>query len=732
MNHQNCLTITLLALIMPFLNISAKTTTDDYTSEIAEFLRSAKASNAPNKYVYMPDGASYLTLSDDSKSINRCDTNTGNDIETVLNVSKTRETTIEKIADFFLSPDGSKLLVYEQQTPVYRRSFTASYYVFEIMHNILKPLSTTHTMQQAPLFSPDGRMVAFVADNNIFLKKLDYETEVAVTTDGKIDSIINGVPDWVYEEEFSTTSSMAWAPDNLTLCYIKYDETEVPSYSFPIYQATCESTDDYACYPQIFSYKYPVAGEKNSKVSLFSYDVETRKTKEISFDDNNIEYIPSIEYAQSPERLVVTTLNRAQNKMELYAVNPKSTVAKSIYVEESDAWISPMAYSAIKYYPESFVICSDRSGFNHLYQYSYSGSLISQITSGDYDVTSYYGCDAAGTHYFQSTLSGAANRIISCIDRKGKLTNLTPEQGTSSAVFSPTMDYYVVNYNSVDTPPKYTLYNSSHKEIRLLEDNLSQASTFGNMPKKEFFTMTTPDGIELYGYMIKPIDFNESKKYPVIMYQYSGPGSQIVRNRWEIDWYYYFATKGYIIVCVDGRGTAGHGRTFQNVVYKQLGHYETIDQLNAVRYVSSLPYVDNSRIGIFGWSYGGYETLMAISQDNAPYKAAVAIAPVTDWRFYDTAYTERYMLTPRENENGYNSSSPIKLVNKMNCPLLLMSGTADDNVHLLNTLQYVSRLQQNGKLCDMFLFPDMNHSINGCNARAVVYAKMLDFFDRNL
>ncbi len=733
MNKFNGIISALLLLTLSSANAWAKQSSgNDYVSEISRFVYPANQPKEPGEQVYLQDGTSFLAISSDCKSIIRYDIKTGKELETVFDAAKTRESTIGSIEGFALSPEESKLLVYEQKQQLFRRSFTAKYYVYERMHNILKPLSMAHPVQQSPLFSPDGRMVAFVADNNIYLKKLDYDTEVAVTSDGETGSIINGVPDWTYQEEFSTTLSMTWAPDNLTLCYLKYDESNVSEYSFPLYKGACEQKEEYEYYPGTFSYKYPLAGQANSKVSVLSYDVETRKTKEIPLGDGKIEYIPSIAYAYSPERLIVSTLNRGQNRLELYAVNPKSTVAKSLYVEESQTWISPTTYLGIKFSPEYFVISSERSGFNHLYQYSYSGALLRQITSGDYDVTDYYGCDASGNHYFQSTSAGAENRVISLVDRKGKITLLTPEQGTSSAQFSPTMNYYVVNYSDTETPPKYTLYNSSNKEIRVLEDNAYLASRFGNMPKKEFFNVNASDGTQLNGYMIKPSNFDAGKKYPVIMYLYGGPGSQEVLNKWEVDWYDYFADKGYLIVCVDGRGTGGRGRAFQDVVYKRLGYYETLDQLSAARYVSSLPYADSSRIGIFGWSYGGYETLMAISQDDSPYKAAVAVAPVTDWRYYDTAFTERYMQTPQENSSGYKSSSPIGLVNKMDCRLLLMSGTADDNVHLSNTLQYVSHLQQNGKLCDMFLFPNMNHSIDSCNARAVLYAKMLDFFDRGL
>lgn len=713
------------------LTSSAVTKREVNVTELGEYVYPKNRPTSMPEFVYMPDGLSYLLLSDDGKTITSHDTKTGNIIGTVLDVAKTRETKIDHISAFSLSPDGSKVLVYQDSEPIYRHSFKADYYVYEIRHNILRPLSAKFEKQQAPLFSPDGRMVAFVAENNIYIKKLDYKTEVSVTVDGKINEIINGVPDWTYQEEFSTTSSMVWAPDNMMLCYVKYNEKDVPMYSFPIYQGTCNPRDEYAFYPGQFTYKYPVAGMKNSVVSVHSYDVETRKTKEIVLNDGNIEYIPRISYAHQPERLVVSTLNRAQNRFEMYVVNPKSTVAKSLYVDTSEAWIAPKAYEDVRFFPESFVVMSERSGYNHLYQYSYSGHLIRQITSGDYDVTGYYGCDSRGTHYYQSTATGAINRVVSSVNAKGKRQDLSPADGTASASFSSTFDNYILSYSNVTTPPRYTLYDIKGKELRVLDDNSSYIKRYASIPEKEFFTFDN-DGTVLNGYMLKPVDFSASRQYPVIMYQYSGPGSQEVLNRWRMDWDYYFAGQGYIVVCVDGRGTGGRGTAFRNVVYRRLGYYETIDQIAAVGFVASLPYVDSDRIGICGWSYGGYETLMAISQENSPYVAAVAIAPVADWRYYDTVYAERYMLTPQENEDGYDGSAPIKLTHNMDCRLLLMSGTADDNVHFTNTLQYVSALQSQGKFCDMFVFPGMNHSINGCNARAVVYAKMLDFFNRNL
>lgn len=707
-------------------------------SSIAPYVYPQNAASTPGSMQFMPDGESFLRISDGGAKIVRYETSTGKELETVLDTSHTRESSISKVESFTISPDGSKLLVRSDSEPVYRRSVKGAYHVFEIKRNILRPLSTAFAMQQAPLFSPDSRMVAFVADNNIYIKKTDYNTEVPVTTDGAKNSIINGIPDWTYEEEFSTDCSMAWAPDNTTLCYLRYDESQVPLFTFTRYQGWCHVQSEYALYPGEFSYKYPVAGEKNSSVSVHSYDVDTRKTKEIPLADRNIEYIPRIAFGgASSERLMLVTLNRAQNRMEIYAANPKSTVAKSILVEEAKAWLNPAAYEDIAFEAESFVLQSERNGWNNLYRYSYAGQQLRAITSGQAEVTAYYGTDALGFTYYQTVPAGtdasaAINRVVCRIDRQGKkLETLTPAEGWASASFTPALNYYTVNYSNAATPPVYTLYNGKGKKLRLLEDNAEYASRYASAPKREFFTMQS-DGNTLNGYMVKPAGFSASKRYPVIMWQYSGPGSQEVVNRWKMDWDIYAATQGFLVVCVDGRGTGARGTAFRDIVYKHLGHYETIDQIAAANYVASLPYADGERIGLSGWSYGGYETLMGVTATDSPWKAAVAIAPVTSWRYYDTVYAERFMLTPQENADGYTESAPTERAARMACRLLIMHGTSDDNVHLSNTMEFVGALQAADRYCDMFLFPAMNHSIYGCDARALVYGRMISYFSDNL
>lgn len=701
--------------------------------EINRYMGAERIAPAPAPMQYTPDGMAFLMLSADGRQIVKHDVKSGRILETLLDLGNTRETTLASIEGFTLSPDGSKILVWRNSRMVYRRSFTAEYFVYEIRSQLLRPLSAKFPRQQAPLFSPNGRMVAFVADNNVYVKKIDFNSEVPVTTDGKVNCIINGIPDWTYEEEFTTSCSMAWSPDNTSLCYLKYNETDVPAFSFPLYEGYCEPQNEYALYPGSYTYKYPVAGTANSSVSVHAYDIDTRKTKHISLSDRQIEYIPRIAFGGSPDRLMIATLNRDQTRMELYCANPRSTVVKPILVETWSAWIDPATYEDIYFADNSFVVMSCRTGWNHLYQYSYTGSLQRQITSGDYDVTAYYGADAAGNHYYQSTSSGAINRVVSKIDAKGRVVDLTPANGFGSAMSAaPGLQWLVLSHSDVDNAPHYNLVvPSTGKTVRTLVDNTAFRDKWASAPKPEFFTMES-EGYSLNGYIIRPAGFDSSRRYPVIMSQYSGPGSQQVLNRWNIGAENYFAKAGYVVVCVDGRGTGGRGRAFSDVVYKRLGHYESIDQIAAARYAASLPYVDPGRIAIYGWSYGGYEAIMASSQIDAPYAAAVAVAPVTDWRYYDTVYAERYMLTPQANDEGYAAASTLNKIHRRKSPLLIITGTADDNVHMFNTVQYSSNAEKIGRWVDVVMFPAMNHSINGCNAREVVYARLLDYLKTNM
>lgn len=690
-----------------------------------------------------PAGVGQIVSSIDGKHFYRFDATraiiekvsyaSGEVVGNVFDSNTARNCNIKEWDGFKMSEDESKILLFTNSQSIYRHSFKADYYVYEIRHNKLMKVSAEGGEEIATL-SPDARQVAYVKDNNVYIYKIDYGSTVAVTKNGEKNKIINAVPDWVYQEEFGILNSFAWSPDNMTLAFIQWDERDVPMYNMLTYGGACNQNQGNMLYPSVFDYKYPVAGQKNSIVKVLSYDVETRKLQDLKIPIDADGYIPNIRFAKTADRLMVSTLNRTQNDLKIYAVNPRSTVSKLIYSEKSESWINMDLSNKADYMDDTFTILSDKSGYTHLYLYSNSGALIKQLTTGEWNVTDYYGYDALKkTYYFQTTQRGALNRSISKVDTKGVITEISKTAGTYSAIFNSDFTFYVQNFSDSQTPNQYTLWDTKKgKKVRDLELNEEYIQQFGSdIPKKEFFTMQN-DGYTLNGYIIKPVDFNPNKKYPVIMSQYSGPGSQQVLNKWTLDWENYFATQGFIIACVDGRGTGGRGKKFESLVYMNLGKYETIDQLAAANYMASQPYVDSSKIGIWGWSYGGYETLMAMSQPKSKYAAGVAIAPVTDWRFYDTIYAERYMRTPSENEEGYKNSAPINKIADQKGELLIMYGTADDNVHPANTLEYVAQLTSRNKLCDMMVYTNMNHSINGCGVRLPLYKKVLKFFNSTL
>lgn len=674
------------------------------------------------------DGTTYICLSDDAKTIDSYDIASGKKKETLFDVTHTREAQVSSIEGFIISPDNKKFIVWTESKPIYRRSKTARYFVYDTHSRILMPLSKDFERVMCPLFSNDSRMVAFVHDGNIYLKKLDYNTELAVTTDGKAGCIINGATDWTYEEEFQTTSLMAFSPDNSVLCYVKSNESKVPWYSLPIYGGVCDKNTEFEYYPGELKYKYPVAGQPNSVVSLHSYSISNRRNTDLSLPDKTIEYIPRIDFAPD-NNLLVSTLNRDQNRYEIYSLNPKTTISTSVFVEKSDAWILPSMYEGLKLFKDGFIIQSPRSGWNGLYKYAYNGTLTRTLTNGQYDITEFYGIDELGNTYFQAAYPTPVDRTVCRIDSKGVMTTLSEKGGYAEATFSSDCKYFVMTYSNSVTPPVSTLMTTAGAKVRELTNNKDIKSRYNYLSTKEFIKIPGNDGIEFNAYVVKPNDFVATKKYPVVMYQYSGPGSQTVLNKWNVSWEDFFASKGYVVFCLDGRGTGGRGTEFMYSVYKKLGYYETIDQLAGARWLQGQTWVDSNRIGMFGWSYGGFETLMCLQAEASPFAAGVAVAPVTDWRLYDTVYAERYMLSPQQNYDGYQAAAPLHFVDKMQSNLLLMLGTADDNVHPANAYEYAAALQYNGTLFDMMVFPNKNHSIYGCDARAVVYGNMFRFFE---
>ena len=579
-----------------------------------------------------------------------------------------------------------------------------------------------------PTFSPDGRMVAYVSDNNIWIRKFDYDTEVQVTKDGEMNKILNGITDWVYEEEFAVTNLMAWSPNSEQLAFVRFDESEVPEYSMQMFGE--------GLYPGYYNYKYPKAGEKNSKVTLHSYDVTTKDTKELKVPVEADSYIPRIVFTNNDDQLAVMTLNRHQNVFNMYYANPKSGVFRLILRDENKAYVDSEWLNSIHFYANSFSYVNEQDGYAHIYLYSPTGVMQRQVTKGNWDVTAFLGYDeATKTVYYESAEESPIRRAIYKIDAKGVKTKLSTQEGTNNATFSDNFAYYVNQYSNANTPVKITVNETkSNKVLRVLQDNARLVDKLAgySYAEKEFIKVRTASDYELNAWIVKPVDFDESKKYPVLMFQYSGPNSQQVLDKYSFDWEQYLAANGIITVCVDGRGTGARGEAFRKCTYLRMGELESKDQVEAAQALGKLPFVDKSRMAIWGWSFGGYNTLMAMSVGNGTFKAGIAVAPPTDWKYYDSVYTERFMRTPKENFEAYAATSPIRLAKDLQGKLLLIHGTADDNVHFQQTMDYAESLVQAGKQFEMQVYKDRNHSIYGGNTRYHLYTRMSNFLFDNL
>lgn len=680
----------------------------------------------------MADGQTYAAISEDGKSIETFDYKTGKKVATLFSVDAIKgDLKIDHFRGYKMSANEKKILLWNDNDQIYRHSFLAEYYVYDIMRGTLKQVSKGGK-QRGAVISHDGRMVAYVRDNNIFISNLEYDTDNAITKDGKVNSIINGAADWSYEEEFGVVNTIRWSNDDTVLAYMKFDETEVPRYSFDHYKSYCDDKPLSDPYPSQYTYKYPLAGYPNSKVQVCAYNLDNRVTKTMDLNIGT-QYVPSMEFDGAGQNLMVMVLNRDQNDLRLFKVNPASTVGKLVMQEKSTAWLSPSAYQMVTYGANTFVIGSDRSGYRHLYEYDYNGALVRTITKGNWNVTAYYGKSArTGVHYVQTTQLGAENRNVASVDAKGVITMLNGVPGTESASFSGNKEYFVRTYTNVQTPPQYTLCNSKGQLIKELEMNAKYAAKYAGVPQRELIKVRNAVGEEMNAYVLKPANFDASKKYPLVMYQYNGPESQEVTNRWRMDGLYYLASLGYVVAGVDGRGTGYRDREWATSVYRHLGEYETADQIAGAKEIAKLPYVDENRMACFGWSYGGYMTLMELSNPASPFKCGVSMAPVTDWRFYDSIYTERYMTTPQQNEAGYAKSSALNRTQNLKGRLLIMSGTSDDNVHFYNTLKYTSKLNAEGQIFDMMAFTGFEHSLPMCNARVMLYRKVADFLSKEL
>ena len=668
----------------------------------------------------MNDGEHYTVLEKDG--IVKYSYKTGKKIETILEA---------KIQDYTFSHDESKVLVLNEQQPIYRHSFLGKYHVVNLSKNGKITALNNGNWVQEPKFSPDGRFVAFISGNNLYYQDLSSEKITQITFDGEKNKIINGLADWVYEEEFGHADMYQWAKNSESLVFVKFDESQVKEMNMQVFNGNL--------YPQDFRFKYPKAGEENSKVSVYAYDLNLNKSTQINLANFETYYIPQVFQTAQPNEIAIATSNRHQNKLEIIKINTKNHSTKKILTETDAAWIETDNLSLEFLEDNSFLWASERDGFRHFYWYTPDGKLKKQITKGNWEITDYYGFNPKNSEILvQTTEKGSTNRVVSKINIKtGKKQIVSELNGTNSADFSKSFQYFINTHSSAEQPNTYTLRDFNGKTLRELQNNNSALKKLQSdgFVTKEFFQIPNKNGDQMNAWMIKPKDFSPNKKYPVLMYQYSGPGSQQVNNAWDgrnTIWFNLLAQKGYIVLCVDGRGTGYRGTKYKKATYKNLGKYEIEDQIAAAQWIGSQSYVDAGRIGIFGWSFGGYMASLAMTKGADVFKVGIAVAPVTTWRYYDTIYTERYLQTPQENPQGYDENSPINFADLMKGKYLLIHGTADDNVHYQNAVEMAEALIQKNKEFEFMTYPDKNHGIYGGNTRLHLHQKMTDFILNNL
>jgi len=646
------------------------------------------------------------------------------------------------ISDYELSNDERKLLLTTEQEPIYRRSFKAEYYVFDRVSGTLSQLSDKGKQQYAT-FSPDGSKVAFVRDNNLFIKNLADEKEMAVTTDGKFNHIINGSTDWVYEEEFAFAKAFEWSPDGKKIAYYRFDETLVPEYNMQLWGNL---------YPDDYRFKYPKAGEKNSTIAIRVYDLDSKGHMNMDLGLEKDIYIPRMQWTTNSNLLSITRMNRLQNQRDILHANASSGAASTVLTETSKAYVDADFTDDLVYLQDGqhFIYSSEQSGFKHLYMYSMNGELVRQLTAGRWEVTNLDGIDEKNNIiYFTSTAVSPLERHFYRLDislpksktKKYKApqpVKLSENTGTNSVHLNQDLTYYIEYNSSATTPANVSLRTAPGGEVvRVLEDNkrLAEKVKEYDIVFPEFFQFETTFGDSLNGWMLKPSDFDPSRKYPVLMFVYGGPGSQTVVNSWggrDFYWYQMLQKKGYIVVSIDNRGTGGRGAAFRQVTYAQLGKLETEDQIEGAKYLGNLPYIDKSRIGIWGWSYGGYMSSLCMTVGADYFKTGIAVAPVTTWRYYDTIYTERFLKRPQDNPSGYDDNSPITHAAKLKGNFLLIHGTADDNVHFQNAVDFTEALINTGRDFDSFYYPNKNHGIGGMQTRLHLYKMMTRYLEENL
>ena len=681
---------------------------------------------------FMKDGKSYARMErydDNTKiTINQYSIVDGKRVKNLLEADAKMD-----IGGYAFNNTETQLLLSTQEEALYRHSSVANYQVYDIKSKQLKAVSDKGK-QRIATFDPSGNKIAFVRDNNLYIKDISNNTEQAITNNGKANAIINGAPDWVYEEEFSMDRAYYWSVDGSKIAYLRFDESAVPSFLLTEY--------DGGLYPTYSSFKYPKAGEPNSKVSLHIYDLATQKTIDVAIKDTAEYYIPRFKWSADGS-LCFFKLNRHQNDLNVYKVDATSGDVKAWLREKNPSYVEVAPGTNVM---DNFLFLangsaiglSEEDGFNHIYQYNANGTK-KQLTKGGWEVTKLYGVDEKrGLIYYQSTEESPLQRHIYVVDVKGANKKcLTLVQGWNDAEFSATFDYFVLTHSSINSPNNVTVYDYNGRKQRDLVSNahLREKQRTCNVSDVAFFKFTTPDNVLLNGWMIKPQNMEANKKYPVLMYVYGGPASQEAVDQWNTFDYWWFqmlAQQGYIVACVDGRGTGGRGESFKKCTYKQLGKWETNDQIEAAKWLGKQSYVDATRIGIFGWSYGGYMSLLAILKGNDVFKSAIAVAPITNWKWYDTIYTERFLQTPEENADGYESNSPINFADRLKGNLLIVHGDADDNVHYQNTAEMVKALVDANKQFDFMAYPNKNHNISGGYTRYHLYTKMTNFLKEKL
>jgi dipeptidyl-peptidase-4 len=692
----------------------------------------------------MKDGEHYTTLENNTQIV-KYSCKTGKEIAVIFDITKIEDAPISSFSDYEFSSDETKILLTTDVKPIYRHSFTATYYVWNQVTEEFNPLSEKGA-QQVATFSPDGERIAFVRANNIFIKSLKFGTENQVTFDGEKNKIINGIPDWVYEEEFGDYTSPTgfnrafwWSPDNKFLAFVRFDESHVPDFTMPVYGGESPHFEKNKLYPGEEIVKYPKAGEKNSDITVLVHELRSKTNMAVDIGEDKNIYIPRLNWTTDANSVVVMRLNRFQNNLDILYANPFTGDSRIVFTEKNKRYIDESFLDDFVYLEDGkFIINSERDGWSHLYLFDNNGFELAQLTKGKFDVTKFYGYDnIRKVYYYQAAAESPLRRDVYFISqdgkKKGKISTL---QGTNDAIFSSNFNYYFNFYSSSKTPMQITLHDNKGTLIRTLQDNTVLKNTIKvlALPQKEFFTFTTSQGVELNGYMIKPAGFESSKKYPVVMTQYSGPNSQKVADNWVkgIGWEDYLVQEGFLVVCVDPRGTAARGEDFRKITYLQLGKYESDDMVEAAKYLGTQPFVDKNNIAIYGWSYGGFMTLLTMEKGGTLFKAGISVAPVTSYRFYDSVYTERYMRTPAENAEGYDENAPLSHAGDIKGRLLIIHGSADDNVHAQNTYEFTEKMVQSGVQFDMAIYTNRNHGIRGGNTSMHLYTKMTNFLKEQL